>query len=223
VNAGASDRRAFLAERRAISVQRFDTVHSPRYDAQWGAIGGTNADFIARLAGLVRAGGEVLDAACGTGKYLPALLAAGVRVTGIDQSAGMLARACRKHPDVAVRVLALQDLQDAADWRGRFRRPDLHGRAGVRRSRALARRRRWLAATLRASAPAYVTVQLRQGPLPPPADPRQVPGEVIEDGSYHYYPTRPQVREWLNAAGFAVTGQADNDDYWHLLMTRPEQ
>jgi hypothetical protein len=46
-------------------VQRFDTVHSPRYDAQWGAIGGTHADFIARLAGLVRAGGEVLDAACG--------------------------------------------------------------------------------------------------------------------------------------------------------------
>jgi hypothetical protein len=104
VNAGASDRRAFLAERRAISVQRFDTMHSPRYDAQWGAIGGTHADFIARLAGLVRGGGE-----------------------------------------------------------------------------------------------------------------------VIEDGSYHYYPTRPQVREWLNAAGFAVTEQADNDDYWHLLMTCPEQ
>ena len=65
--------------------------------------------------------------------------------------------------------------------------------------------------------------RVAQGPLPPPADPRQVPGEVIEDGSYHYYPARPQAREWLNAAGFAVTGQADNDDYWHLLMTRPEQ
>lgn len=93
----------------------------------------------------------------------------------------------------------------------------------MRRSRALAGVAAGPAATLRASAPAYVTVELRQGPLPPPADPRQVPGEVIEDGSYQYYPTRPQVREWLNAAGFAVTGQAGNDDYWHLLMTRPEQ
>jgi cyclopropane fatty-acyl-phospholipid synthase-like methyltransferase len=101
-------------------VQRFDTVHSPRYDVLWGAIGGIHADFIARLAGLVREGGEVLDAACGTGKYWPALLAVGVRVTGIDQSAGMLARASRKHPDVGIRVLALQGLQDAADWHGRF-------------------------------------------------------------------------------------------------------
>lgn len=117
MNAGASDRRAFLAERRAISVQRFDTVHSPRYDALWGAIGGTHADFIARLAGLVRAGGEVLDAACGTGKHWPALLAAGVRVTGIDQSAGMLARASRKHPDVTVRVLAHRPCQSAASCR----------------------------------------------------------------------------------------------------------
>ena len=223
MNAGASDRRAFLAERRAISVQRFDTMHSPRYDAQWGAIGGTHADFIARLAGLVRAGGEVLDAACGTGKYWPALLAAGVRVTGIDQSAGMLARAGRKHPDVAVRVLALQDLQDAADWRGRF-----DGLICVDALECVAPEH-WpgvaagLAATLRTGAPAYVTIESRKGPLPPPADPRQVPGEAIEDGSYHYYPTRPQVREWLNAAGFAVTEQADNDDYWHLLMTCPEQ
>jgi hypothetical protein len=46
-------------------VQRFDTVHSPRYNALWGAIDGTHADLIARLAGVVRAGGEVLDAACG--------------------------------------------------------------------------------------------------------------------------------------------------------------
>jgi trans-aconitate methyltransferase len=43
-----------------------------------------------------------------------------VRVTGIDQSAAMLARASRKHPDVAVGVLALQDLQDAAGWHGRL-------------------------------------------------------------------------------------------------------
>jgi len=37
------------------------------------------------------------------------------------------------------------------------------------------------------------------------ADPRQVPGEVVEDVSYHYCPARPQVREWLDAAGSAVS------------------
>jgi len=144
-------------------------------------------------------------------------------VTGIDQSAGMLARASRKHPDIAVRVLGLQNLQDAADWHGRF-----DGLICVDALECVAPEH-WPASPpgwpprCAPARPAYVTVELRQGPLPPPADPRQVPGEVIEDGSYQYYPTRPQVREWLNAAGFAVTGQAGNDDYWHLLMTRPEQ
>jgi ubiquinone/menaquinone biosynthesis C-methylase UbiE len=56
----------------------------------------------------VPAGGPVLDAACGTGKYWSALLGAALQVMGIDQSTGMLGQATRKHPGVAVRVLALQ-------------------------------------------------------------------------------------------------------------------
>ena len=72
-----ADRQAFVAERRAASAHRFDTIHSPRYDENWGAVSPSHAAFVARLAGLVRLGGAVLDAACGTGKYWPALLAAG--------------------------------------------------------------------------------------------------------------------------------------------------
>ena len=66
-----------MAERRAASTHRFDTIHSPHYDENWGAVSPSHAAFVARLAGLVRQGGAVLDAACGTGKYWPALLAAG--------------------------------------------------------------------------------------------------------------------------------------------------
>jgi hypothetical protein len=73
---------------------------------------------------------------------------------------------------------------------------------------------------VRTGAPAYVTVELRDGPLPAATDPRQVPGEVIEDGGYHYYPSRPQVRQWLDTARFTVAAQADDDEYWHLLLTR---
>src|SRR6266566_1634009 len=191
------DRMAFLAERRALSVQRFDTVHSPHYDRHWGAISATHADFAAR----------------------PALLAAGLRVLGTDQSAGMLGQAGRKHPEVAVRVLALQDLAATADLAGRF-----DGLLCVDALECVAPEH-WpgvaagLAATVRTGAPAYVTVELWTGPLPAVTDPRQVPGEVIEDGGYHYYPSRPQVRQWLDTAGFTVAGQAD-DDYWHLLLTR---
>ncbi len=62
-----------MAERRAASVHRFDTIHSPDYDQNWGTIHPSHAVFVARLAGLIRHGGAVLDAACGTGKYWPAL------------------------------------------------------------------------------------------------------------------------------------------------------
>ena len=69
-----ADRRAFVAERRAASVHRFDAVHSPDYDEHWGAISPSHAAFVARLASLVRPGGAVLDAACGTGQYWHLLL-----------------------------------------------------------------------------------------------------------------------------------------------------
>ncbi len=101
-------------------MHRFDTLHSPHYDENWGAISPSHAAFAARLTTLIRPGGDVLDTACGTGKYWPALLAAGLRVTGADQSAGILAQARRKHPEVPARVLALQDLAGAGDLRARF-------------------------------------------------------------------------------------------------------
>jgi SAM-dependent methyltransferase len=217
VSVPPADRRAFVAERRAASTHRFDTLHSAHYDENWGAISPSHAAFVARLAGLVRRGGAVLDAACGTGKYWPALLAAGLRVTGVDQSAGMLAQARRKHPEVPSRVLALQDLAGLPD---RF-----DGLLCVDALEYVAPED-WplvaagFARVLLPRAPAYVTVELPDGPLPPPSDPRQVPGEVTDGGGYHYYPERDQVRGWLAAAGLSITEEADADSYWHLLLTR---
>jgi SAM-dependent methyltransferase len=212
----SADRQAFVAERRAASTHRFDTLHSPHCDEDWGVISPSHAAFVARLAGLVRQGGAVLDAACGTGKYWPALLAAGLQVTGVDQSAGMLAQARGKHPEVPSRVVALQDLAALPD---RF-----DGLLCVDALECVAPED-WpevaagLARVLRPRASAYVTVELPAGPLPPPADPRQLPGEVVEGGGYHYYPPRAMVRGWLEAAGFAITEEADADSYWHLLLT----
>jgi SAM-dependent methyltransferase len=202
-------------------VRRFDTLHSPHYDENWGAISPSHAASVARLAALARPAGDVLDAACGTGKYWPALLAAGLRVTGVDQSAGMLAQARRKHPGVPTRVLALQELAEAGDLQGRFDAllcvdalenvlpEDWPGVA------------LGLAGTLKPMAPAYVTVEVYPGPLPPPADPRQVPGELLEDGGYHYYPPRNTARGWLTAAGFTIEHEQEADGYWHFLLARP--
>jgi SAM-dependent methyltransferase len=217
VSVPPADRRAFVAERRAVTVHRFDTMHSPRYDENWGTISPSHAAFVARLAGLVRQGGAVLDAACGTGKYWPALLAAGLRVTGVDASAGMLAQARRKHPEVPAHVLALQDLAALKDRFDGLLCVDALENVAPEDWPGVAA---GLAGVLKDRAPAYVTVELPGQPLPPPGDPRQVPGEVTEGGGYHYYPPRDQVRSWLAQAGFAIADEADADSYWHLLLTR---
>ena len=54
--------------------------------------------------------GIILDAACGTGKYWPSILQTGRSVRAVDQSAGMLAQASAKYPDVPTRKLGLQEL-----------------------------------------------------------------------------------------------------------------
>ena len=225
VGSGVSpaDRRSFITERRRAAVYRFDTLHSPHYDENWAAISPSHAASVTRLITLIRPGGDVLDAACGTGKYWPALLAAGLRVTGADQSAGMLAQARRKHPGVPARVLALQDLAGALDLRGRF-----DGLMCVDALENIAPED-WpgvaagLAATLKPRTPAYVTVEIQDGLLPAPADPRQVAGEDFEGGElggYHYYPARDQARDWLVTAGFGVQDEQDADYYQHFLLER---
>src|SRR5918994_1393549 len=109
-----AQRRAFLDERRAASARRYDELHAPSYDEHWGDIDPTHRACVDRLVASTPDGGLVVDAACGTGKYWPQLLAAGRRVLGVDQSAGMLARARAKHPSVPARTLALQELAGAA-------------------------------------------------------------------------------------------------------------
>ena len=170
-----ADRRAFPAERQA-------------------AISPSHAAFVARLAGLVRQGGAVLDTACGTGTHWPALLAAGLRVTGVDASAEALAQARRQHPEVPSRVLALRDLAELPDRFDALLCVDALADVALEDWPIVAA---GLAAVLKDQAPAYVTVKLPDGP-----------------------PPRDQVRRWLAAVGFAVTDEADADHRWHLLLAR---
>jgi SAM-dependent methyltransferase len=219
----ARDRERFLAEQRAISRRRYDDLHSQHYDEMWGDVTPLHADFIRRLAAALPRPGQVLDAACGTGKYWPAMIAAGLQVLGVDQSEGMLGRARSKHPEVPARVLALQDLADAADLRTRFDAVlcvDAMEFVGPEDwPRVLA----GFAAVLRGPGVLYLTVEQADSELDPDdvVDARQVAGESIEGGGYHYYPSADQVRSWLADAGFAVTAEAEGEWYWHLLASRP--
>ena len=104
------NRDAWIREVRRDAARRFDTLHAPTYDRDWGEIGRTHRAFVDRLVRGCPPAGRVLDAACGTGKYFPAILEAGRRAVGTDQSAGMLAAARAKHPQVATWRVGLQEL-----------------------------------------------------------------------------------------------------------------
>jgi SAM-dependent methyltransferase len=95
---------------------------------------------------MISPGGTVLDAPCGTGKYFPMLAAAGVRVAGADQSAGMLAKARARGIAFSLERASLQDLSHARQFdavlpfpaarrpgvAGLMTRPGTAGRAGCR-------------------------------------------------------------------------------------------
>jgi SAM-dependent methyltransferase len=96
------ERQKWLAERRAALAAAYD-AETAAYDDErhpWDM----QREWVARVLGLIPPGGTVLDAPCGTGKYFAMLAAAGHRVAGADQSAGMPARA-RAGPDPGHRIL----------------------------------------------------------------------------------------------------------------------
>jgi SAM-dependent methyltransferase len=72
-----------------------------------------------------RCGGPLLELGCGTGRLSLLLAQAGLKVTGVDCSAAMLARACRKlaalPPSIASRVTLVQADMQSVRIREQFR------------------------------------------------------------------------------------------------------
>ena len=216
--------RAFLERRRALGAKRMDELFAPRYDEQWGHINQTHEEFVNALIHMTHPGSTLLDAACGTGKYAPMILAAGRSLIGIDRSAGMLGELARKLPSVTVRQLALERLADAADLAATF-----DGLLCVDAMENVPPED-WpvvlsgFACVLKPGALLYFTAGIPEEddrimaarPSPP-----LISGEVLwpddHGGAYHYFPRLDQISNWVSAAGFTLARQAEGDGYYHLL------
>lgn len=222
------NRAEWLAERRAAVVRQYndeaaeyDTFDYPRQ---------TQEEWVARLLRGLPAGAAVLDAPCGTGRYFPIAVAAGVSVTGVDQSAGMLAQASKRGIAAALdqRTLTGLDYHDEfdavmtidamenvppEDWPvvlGKLRNAVKPGGALYLTVEEVSRDQ------VDAS---YRDLSARGVPA--------VHGEVIEGdvAGYHYYPGRDRVLGWLGQARLEVTAEgyspADGWAYRHFLLRRP--
>src|SRR6266571_2293849 len=174
-----------------------------------------------------RPGGSVLDAPCGTGKYFPMLAAAGHRVAGADQSAGMLAQAQARGIAFSLERTALQDLSYVHEFDAVITVDAMENIPPEDWPRVLANLRR----AVRPGGLMYLTVEeldlaeieqafesLSARRLP------AVRGEVIEGdvAGYHYYPGREQAVEWFQHEGLAIVDEGFRREngwgYRHFLL-----
>ena len=221
------ERQVWLAERRAALVAVYDAEAATYGDGQHPR--DMQREWVARVLGLIPPGGTVLDAPCGTGEYFPMLAAAGHRVAGADQSAGMLARARARGIAFSLQRTSLQELSYA----GRF--------DAVLTIEAMQHipPEDWpgvLANLRRAARPAglvYLTVQeLEQHHIQRAFESlcaRGLPavrGELVEEDTpgYHYFPGRDQAVDWFGRQGLAIVKEGfRRENGWghHHFLLRP--
>ncbi len=216
-----SIRRAFLEARRRVSRERYDTLHAPTYDREWGAISPSHDASVRRLLELTRPRGTVLDAPCGTGKYWPLVLGSGRTVVGIDQSSEMLRVAAAKHPDVPVARIGLQELPFEGLFDAVMCIDGIENVGPEDWPIVLAH----LRDAAKPGAPLYLTVELadedevrRAYETARASGEPVVPGESFDGIGYHYYPTTEAIHAWLDAAGLQPLEEFEADEYRHLLL-----
>ncbi|MGH2653403.1 MAG: class I SAM-dependent methyltransferase [Actinomycetota bacterium] len=224
---GVVDRAAWLRRLRRENAEQEDAL-SAVYDERWGEIEDTHRRFIERFLSSLPAGARVLDAACGTGKYFGMVLESGRSLLAVDHSAGHLARAREKLPDVPTERRDLQELPYREEFDGVMCVDALEMIPPEDWPVVLDGFRR----ALRPGGRLYLTVervpdeQVRRGG----EDARRsglpvVEGEVMwEDDLYHHYPSMDRVWGWLADAGFvvdeALEGPWDEEDdyaYHHVV------
>ncbi|MFN2561579.1 MAG: class I SAM-dependent methyltransferase [Jatrophihabitans sp.] len=215
-----------MAEQQRAAERDFDTSYAPTYDADDAPMDETHRRFVQGLLGRCPRGGRVLDAACGTGKYFGVVLAADFAVSGVDRSAGMLARAAAKFPSVARQKAGRQDLPFAGEFDAVMcvdameYMPPEQWPVVLERLVGAARPGGSIYLTVERTDPAGLALsyaEARDQGLP------MATGEQIRRGEYHYYPELAQVRTWLQDAGLNglveahSPGEQHSYSYQHFL------
>jgi SAM-dependent methyltransferase len=221
------DREAWLAARR-IAVEQDYTRDAPTYHDGYDPATPMHRRFVDRLIEETPEGAAVLDAACGTGPYMGSVIAAGRSVFGVDQSAGMLAEAATRHPEIRLGRLGLQELAFDEGFDAVMVVDAMEHVPPEEWPRVLANLHR----ALTPGGVLYLTVEeVDRAELDAAfAEGRRrgfpvVHGEDVgqDTGGYHFYPDRDQVAAWLARAGFELVEEADEwlDGYgYHHLLVR---
>jgi cyclopropane fatty-acyl-phospholipid synthase-like methyltransferase len=219
------DRQAWLRERRDAVEAQYD-LESPEYDSFEYPVP-LHGRFVDKLIATTNPGAIILDAPCGTGKYFGHVVAAGRRVVGMDQSAGMLAQARSKGLADSLEHVGLQEITVEAAFDAAMTIDAMENVSPEDWPMVVGNLRR----ALRDGGHLYLTLEEMNEPEVEEAHGHQqalgwpsVRGEIIEGDTagYHYYPGRDQAIEWLTGAGFSVVAEdVDRQQGWgyrHFLL-----
>jgi SAM-dependent methyltransferase len=219
------DRSEWLREKRRETEELYTTIWAPLYGDQFGLYANTtHQHFMRRFLDLLPQPGRILDAGCGAGRYVPMLLEKGHTVLGMDQSQGMLTRLKTFFPALQVEKIGLQEMPYQDKFDGAICMDAMEHVCPEDWPLVLRNFHR----ALKPHAYLYFTVEIAE------ADEVQqaftsaqaaglpvVYGEWMNDDVYHYYPSIPQVKDWLRQAGFDLTLEGEGDGYHHLIVHKP--
>jgi SAM-dependent methyltransferase len=217
------ERAAWLKQMRDRTEALYDRF-APKYWVTFGLYANeTHRAYLGKFLERVAPRSTLLSAACGAGRYDGMLLEGGHHVVGIDQSAGMLARARERFPEVRYEKLGLQEMDFQAafegaicidamehvppeDWPG-----ILHG----------------FREALKPGGVLYFTLELAEAEEVAAAYERAkkmglpvVLGELVDEDVYHYYPGVERVRAWIGEAGLAVEAEGTGNGYVHFVVRK---
>ena len=218
---------------------------SPQYWVSFGlSEDETHQQYLQKFLARIDKGGTILSAACGAGRYDGILLEAGCNVVGIDQSAGMLARALEHFPVVDYRKMALQEISFQAAFDGIICMDAMEHICPEDYPQIL----RNFQTALKSGGLLYFTADRAEDPdfdldvyyqrakasgLP------VVYGEVVDEAAfewaieqpelsgeqsdiavYHYYPPLAKVREWIAQANLVIEEEGAGSGFHHFMARK---
>lgn len=246
------ERAEWLKRMRDMAEDLYDRF-AHYYWSRWGlGVDEMHREYLRKFLGLVGHPGVILSAACGAGRFDGLLMEAGYSVVGIDQSAGVLARA-REHfpseqfPQVRYEKIGMQEMALVPAYHEAF--------DGVICMDAMEHicPEDWpviicnFARALKPGAPLYFTADVRDaaevktcyeralamglpviyGEIADQVDSAYQhaleTGEVVDQSVYHFCPPLEQIQVWLEQAGFTVAEVGDGSEYQHIIAVKPSR
>lgn len=205
----------------------------------------THQEYLQKFIERINKGGTVLSAACGAGRYDGALLETGHHVVGIDQSAGMLARAREHFPEARYEKMGLQEMDFHEAFDGAICMDALENVCPEDWPEIM----KSFQKALKPGGVLYFTVELPDteleisyeraramglpvvfGELADKVDETyeqmkalsspEVSGELASVAVYHYYPSSEQVRTWIEQAGLTFEEAGTGNGYEHFVARK---